>query len=404
MKFIIKKQKLDISKMATFGVMAVFNDVENEVKAQNQGETPKKEDHSDLKLIPEGRVEYTVQKGDTFGKIAKDNNETIQSLQEKNPGVKNINKIYPGQKLLINKGKTVRMPDDKWQQLNDERKKHYWIQNEDFLLNDKEGLSELQAEYYRNQHDNFRFKPDQWTFRSKNNQYPEVTEVLHDMTGNDYRLQNVITTDTGNWIADGNVQNYVVQRGDNLARIAKRNGSDLYHLKKLNGFDVNDSKSGGNLREGQVIKFQRLKRQPVANWNGVDPLAVMEFESYRPDARLAPGERNYNYGFGTTNSSVKAGTRTNLYEAKDFFNKDIEKVKNTINNWLINKNLTPYQMQVLLDYGYNSGMGNMVNVIKMVNEGKMNDAIKQMSTYKNQSAKRGLDNRVRWRNYMWRRR
>jgi len=44
---------------------------------------------------------YTVVKGDVFWKIAKKHNLTIDQLAKLNPQVKNINKIYVGQKLNV---------------------------------------------------------------------------------------------------------------------------------------------------------------------------------------------------------------------------------------------------------------------------------------------------------------
>ena len=44
---------------------------------------------------------YTVQKGDTFGSIARKFNMSIDKLSGLNPDIKNINLIYPGQKIRI---------------------------------------------------------------------------------------------------------------------------------------------------------------------------------------------------------------------------------------------------------------------------------------------------------------
>lgn len=53
-------------------------------------------------------VEYTVVKGDTLGKIARKNNLTLSELLALNPQIKNPNRIYPGQKIIVGYiGKTV---------------------------------------------------------------------------------------------------------------------------------------------------------------------------------------------------------------------------------------------------------------------------------------------------------
>ena len=46
-------------------------------------------------------VEYTVVKGDTLSKIAKKNNLSLQTLLALNPQIKNPNRIYPGQKIVV---------------------------------------------------------------------------------------------------------------------------------------------------------------------------------------------------------------------------------------------------------------------------------------------------------------
>ena len=46
-------------------------------------------------------VEYTVVKGDTLSKIAKKNNLSLQALLALNPQIKNPNRIYPGQKIVV---------------------------------------------------------------------------------------------------------------------------------------------------------------------------------------------------------------------------------------------------------------------------------------------------------------
>lgn len=44
---------------------------------------------------------YTVKSGDTAWKIANDHSVTLSALQQANPGVKDITKLIPGQKLTI---------------------------------------------------------------------------------------------------------------------------------------------------------------------------------------------------------------------------------------------------------------------------------------------------------------
>lgn len=57
-------------------------------------------------------VTYTVKKGDTLSAIAKKYNTTVSAIAKKN-GIKNVNLIYPGQKLLISGTTTTKKTDTK---------------------------------------------------------------------------------------------------------------------------------------------------------------------------------------------------------------------------------------------------------------------------------------------------
>ena len=54
-----------------------------------------------LKPAPEKAQYYTVVKGDTFSGIAKKKKVSQKKLKELNPEIKDINKIYVGQKIRI---------------------------------------------------------------------------------------------------------------------------------------------------------------------------------------------------------------------------------------------------------------------------------------------------------------
>ncbi|WP_026561519.1 cell wall hydrolase [Bacillus sp. J37] len=51
---------------------------------------------------------YTVQKGDTMSKIARDNSMSLSALASANPQVKNLDLIYVGQEISIDKDKKSR--------------------------------------------------------------------------------------------------------------------------------------------------------------------------------------------------------------------------------------------------------------------------------------------------------
>lgn len=46
-------------------------------------------------------ITYTIKKGDTVSKIAKNYKTTVAAIKKANPNIKNIDKIYVGQKILI---------------------------------------------------------------------------------------------------------------------------------------------------------------------------------------------------------------------------------------------------------------------------------------------------------------
>lgn len=47
------------------------------------------------------QVTYTVKKGDTLSKIAREHNTTVSAIAKLNPDIKDVNKIYIGQKIVI---------------------------------------------------------------------------------------------------------------------------------------------------------------------------------------------------------------------------------------------------------------------------------------------------------------
>ncbi len=56
------------------------------------------------KLLPNAQVkekEYVIKKGDTLSQIAADNDLTVQEIMDKNPSIKDPNKIQAGQKITI---------------------------------------------------------------------------------------------------------------------------------------------------------------------------------------------------------------------------------------------------------------------------------------------------------------
>ncbi|WP_206811519.1 LysM peptidoglycan-binding domain-containing protein [Paradesulfitobacterium ferrireducens] len=55
----------------------------------------------DTTKLPEGTVVYTVVSGDVFWKIAKKYSLTTAELAKLNPHIKNVNRIYPGDKLIV---------------------------------------------------------------------------------------------------------------------------------------------------------------------------------------------------------------------------------------------------------------------------------------------------------------
>lgn len=52
-------------------------------------------------LLPGGRVEYTVMTGDNLTRIAEKNGVSLKELIAANPGIKNADKIYPGEIIAV---------------------------------------------------------------------------------------------------------------------------------------------------------------------------------------------------------------------------------------------------------------------------------------------------------------
>lgn len=76
-------------------------------------------------------VEYIVVKGDTLSKIAKKNKLTLAALFAMNPQIKNINLIYPGQKIVV--GRTTRTLTDQAVASTPTNAEYYVVQKGDCL-------------------------------------------------------------------------------------------------------------------------------------------------------------------------------------------------------------------------------------------------------------------------------
>lgn len=81
------------------------NPSENNGSTADNNDTSDSNDSSSTEAPKEEKVtvavEYTVVKGDTLSKIAKKNNLTLSALLAMNPQIKNPNRIYPGQKIVV---------------------------------------------------------------------------------------------------------------------------------------------------------------------------------------------------------------------------------------------------------------------------------------------------------------
>ena len=60
---------------------------------------------------------YTIKKGDTLGKIAKANGLTLDQLKELNPNIKDVNKVYVGQKINLSDKQTNSQQNTKEQSI-----------------------------------------------------------------------------------------------------------------------------------------------------------------------------------------------------------------------------------------------------------------------------------------------
>lgn len=76
-------------------------------------------------------VEYMVVKGDTLSKIAKMNHLNLSELLAMNPQVKNPNRIYPGQKIVI--GHTTKVLTDQEDASTPANAEYYVVRRGDCL-------------------------------------------------------------------------------------------------------------------------------------------------------------------------------------------------------------------------------------------------------------------------------
>jgi len=95
-------QRIRIPSMADEENVDPIQAAIDEVKKKSEPtkkETKKKKEKLD-DVLPAVGIQYTIKKGDTLSKIAKENNISVKELAAKN-NIKDVNKIYAGQKIEI---------------------------------------------------------------------------------------------------------------------------------------------------------------------------------------------------------------------------------------------------------------------------------------------------------------
>lgn len=164
-------------------------------------------------------VFYTVQKGDTLGKIATQYGTTIQEIAQIN-GIENVNLIFPGQVLRIHTNSNIHGSES-----NSTGKTYYTIKRGDTLW----GVARRYGTTVQNL--------VEWNnIQNPNLIYPGQRLILY---GN-------FTSSNSN----SNYSYYTVQRGDTLWGIARRYGTCPRRIARINGIT-----NPNLIYVGQVLKI-----------------------------------------------------------------------------------------------------------------------------------------------------
>lgn len=430
----------DFKMMATYGVFCFAATSEGvEVKAEEKPVEVK----ADAEVNPEPEYFYTVQKGDSLSKISGLYGSTPEKFKESNPElIKDVNNILVGSKLRVprdsgrvtydfQKGDTgtgiAKKLGVSWKDVEAANKGFKWdkakigariyvprarraqtsqaqvkvsagkpVQSKNpssAIMPQEVKISEgpsLDPDLHR---DLGQFH----SFRRKDGNYGEPLTVVKDINEKDIP-KGFYRDRYGYFSLNGAPIDYSVVKGDTLDAIAKRHGTTVDRIR-LDNKGVDPQK----LRIGQKLKIQKLSGNVSGfDENFVDLKAPIEWEGFDETARQGKGEPHLTIGHGHHHKDVKPGEKITREKAAEIYNKDMEEVVKTVKKWNINNKLTPYQYQVLLDYGFNAGVGNLKSVlVNHINKGKLGDALKAMTPTNQYNDNPGLRNRHDWRKYYW---
>lgn len=349
------------------------------------------------------RVQYAFEEGDTGMGIAKKIGALWKDIESANPGT-DWNKVPIGYKIwvprynnvstaqevpVVSTVQSVAEPTTVAAKSTSESKttstsnsEKNASTNEDPYL--KDGIN--------------RYKSENWVYRRADKNYSNLGRVEYKDIDPKDLIQNVYSDGYGVFTLNGGPVMYTIKSGDSFEKIAKENNTTVDRLK-MDNKGVNPSK----LRIGQKIKLQKLNSNISGfNLDLVDRNQPIEFEGFDSIARKGVNEPHYTMGYGHHSANVKKGQNITEKEAYAIYKNDINDVYETIKTWNANPKLNKYQYQVLLDYGFNAGTGNLKKIlVDYVNKGKLKEAIKHMTPSTRYDINPGLRDRHDWRKSYW---
>lgn len=338
-------------------------------------------------------VKYTFQEGDTGLARAKSSGMKWDEYSARNSHIKDWNKIPVGtwtwelRVLPVVKEKPIPVPGTA-------------VQSRPVPMTPTKATQSTSNDQYDEVNDpdgRYRSTAKQWKHRKKDNVYATPTTV------NDIDAKNLIggvySDRYGVFTLNGKPVQYQIQKGDTYDSIAKKYGTTIDRLMLDNkGIDPR------RLKIGQKILLQKLNKNisKFSLGKNIDHRIAMEWEGFDQIARQGKGELYLTIGYGHHHPGVKSGQKISRADADKYYEGDMAKVVETIQRWNANNKLTPRQYEVLLDYGFNAGVGNLQKVlVNHINKGKMADAIKAMSHLDSYKNKEGLKHRHSWRQAHW---
>lgn len=111
-------------------------------------------------------------------------------------------------------------------------------------------------------------------------------------------------------------------------------------------------------RQEISIESDKIENKPTKiSQEGIN--LIKQYEGLKLEAYKLEGEKNYTIGYGTHNSSIKAGQVITEQEAEELLMEEVNKVTKQVLEYCEYLDLTQNELNALVSFTYNTGFGNL---------------------------------------------